>query len=252
MPLLKGGICCIYLCFMDSSLIYSIGIPILVMGLIFFFMLRYKKKEPLTYAEYFLKDKNPNYLHVLGAKRIIPEDGDSFDIFEHFVFDANQLRFIKGEGQRGKDLDLDSEFVKRNLRFLGEKLNVRLELIKQGNEENLDDEHSEILKIYRFDDDQSDTEVYDELDNNNITFIKRNLTNRDRFTMIICRHGRELKRYEMKGDSEYFFKSIYLDNRLWFCFLYRKQRGVYNSGVGLCILNYETGELVYDGLVRPS
>lgn len=248
MPLFKGGICCIYLRRMDYTLIYSVGIPVIGTGLIFFFVIRYKRKEPLTYAEHFLRDKNPRYIHILGAKRIMPDEGDSYDIFEHYVFDLDELKFTKGEGQKGKSLDIGSEFVKRNLKLLEQKLNTQLEFDHSSKNEY--DENG-ILKIYKFDDDQSDTEVYDELKNDNLTFIKRHVLNRERFTMILCRHGKELKRYEMKGDSDYFFKILYFENRLWLSFLYSKVRGVYSTGMGLCILNYETGDLVYDGLVRP-
>jgi hypothetical protein len=235
---------------MDPSIIYSIGLPIVIMGIILFIILRYKKFEPLTYPEFFIKDRNPKYLHVLGAKRIMPDEGDSFDIFEHYVFDLDELKFIKGEGQKGKDLNLQSEFVKRNMQLLGEKLNTRLELVQHN--EDYDDKEDGLLKIYHFDYDQSDTEVYDDLKNDNLTFIKRHSTNRDIFTMILCRHGKEMHRYEMKGMCDYFFKCLYFENRSWICFLYNKERGIYSNGIALCILNYETGDMIYDGFVKPG
>ena len=235
---------------MDFSLLYSIGIPVVFAGLIVFFVFRFKKYEPLTYPEFFLRDKNPKYLHVLGAKRIMPDEGDSFDIFEHYVFDIDELKFTKGEGQKGEKLNLESEFVKRNLQSLSYKLNTQLEFMKP-NEDDDDKEH-ELLKIYRFDDNQSDTEIYDDLRDDNLTFIKRHVLNRGRFTMVLCRHGKEIRKYEMKGISDYFFKTIYFENRIGICFLYSKQKGIYSTGIALCILNYETGELIYDGFVRPG
>lgn len=231
---------------MELGTILSIIAPIIAVGVFMYFMIRHKKNEPITYAEFFLKDKSNRFLHILGAKRIMPDEGDSFDIFEHYVLDLNELKYTRGGSQRGKDLHLESDFVKRSMADLSQKLNTSLGFIMP--EEDYDDEESGLLKVYRFDADQSDTEVYGEMSNDNLVFINEG-NDTGRFSMIVHRNGRALKKHLMKGMNDYFFKTIYLEDRLWLCFTYRKQKTLLNTGMAVCIIHYETGELIFDGFV---
>ncbi len=220
---------------------------VLMAAIVFFVLLR-KKYEPLTYAEFFLKDKGGAFIHILGARRIMPENGDSFDIFEHYVLDLHLLKFTKGGSQRGKNLDLRSEFVKRSTTDLSLKLNAPLEFEKL--KEGYDEEEDGLLKVYRFEQVQSDTEVYEPMSPDCLVFVEQG-DEQDHFNMSVYRGGQLLKKHAMRGMSDYFFKTIYVDEKGWLCFLYRKQK-LTLSGMAVCILNYQSGELVFDDFVRPS
>lgn len=224
-------------------------LPVLVMGVIFWILFKYKKNEPLTYAEFLLKDMNGQFIHILGARRVMPEQGDSFDIFEHYLFDLQQMKMIKGDSQRGKTLDLKSEFVKRSMDRLSAMKGCRLafEWPKEGHDVERDD----LLKVYRFDEVQSDTEVFEPIHPDCMVFIDRG-DDGDHFLLNIYRNGNKLATHQMKGMSDYFFKTIYLPERSWVCFLYRKQNMALRSGMALCILNYDSGEMIYDGFVKPD
>jgi hypothetical protein len=234
---------------MDFSGIIITLASIAAVGLFVFFAIRGKKREPLTYVEFFLKDKNQRYLHIFGGHTYMPDDGDSFTVFEHYVFDVHLLKFIKGLGQRGNDLHLQSEFVKRSIKNLSEKLQVPLAYILPA--DGYDEEEDGLLKVYRFDSYQSDTEVIEELDKDCLIFITYG-ENRERFSITIARHGRQLAKHNLQGMSDYFFKTIYLEEKNWLCFTYRKQKSVLLGGMAVCIINYETGALVFDGFVRPQ
>lgn len=233
---------------MDWTLIYTVGGSLAFMFLLFFFLFWRKKNEPLNHAEFFLKDVNPNYIHILGARRIMPEDGDSFDIFEHYVFDISLMKYTKGGSQRGKNLDLKSEFVKRSLEQLTQKLNTKL--VFQPRNEDDDEEENGLLKVYHFEQVQSDTEVYEPLSPDCMVFVEAG-DERDHFSLSIYRNSQLMKEHAMRGMSDYFFKTIYVDEKSWVCFLYRKQV-VTRSGMAICIINYTSGEMIFDGFVQPS
>lgn len=233
---------------MDWSIIYSVGGSVAFAAVLILFLFWWKKKEPLNHAEFFLKDVNPNYIHILGARRIMPEDGDSFDIFEHYVFDISLMKYTKGGSQRGKNLDLKSEFVKRSLGQLSQKLNTKLVFQPRGKE--YDDEENGLLKVYRFEAVQSDTEVYEDLNPNCMVFVEAG-DDRDHFSLSIYRDGQLMRKHAMRGMSDYFFKTIYIDEKNWLCFLYRKQIAT-RSGMAICIINYNSGEMIFDGFIQPS
>ncbi len=233
---------------MDSTTLLSIFIPVTAVGVMIFILFKFKKYEPLTYTEYFMKDQDGPYLHILGARRIMPDQGDSFDIFEHYVLDYEQLKFTKGGSQRGKNLELGSEFVKRSLAQLSQKLNHAFVFVKR--KEGFDEEKDGFIKVYRFDEVQSDTEEFDQMSPNSLVFINRG-DEANHFSVILYRDGRELARHGMRGLSDYFFTTIYLEDKSWLCFLYRKQR-LARSGMAVCILNYDTGALIFDGFVQPA
>jgi hypothetical protein len=222
----------------------SIGTVVLFV----FFAIRRKKTEPLTYVKFFLKDKNQRYLHILGGKTYMPDEGDSFTVFEHYALDLNSLKFIKGESQRGNDLELESEFVKRSLASLSQKLQGSLQFILPP--QNFDEEEDGLLKVYRMDVFQSDTEVAKELNKDHIIFTSHGES--ERFTLTLTRHGKQVAQHNMRGMSDYFFTTIYLKHKPWLCFTYRKQASIFLNGMAICIINYQTGELVFDGFVRPT
>lgn len=226
---------------------------LLFTGALFAFLMSRKKREPLTFIEFFLKDKNPKYLHILGARRMMPEDGDSFDIFEHYVFDLSQLKFTKGGSQRGEKLDLKSEFVKRSVATLSQKLNDTLVFdmtSKAVDNEDDDDCNEVVLKVYHLKTTQSDTEVLEEMNPNRLVFVTHS-DGGGPFKMLIYKNDQELGQHLMRGMSDYFFKSLYIRDKNWLCFSYRKEE-TFTSGMALCIINYSTGELVFDGFIQPS
>jgi hypothetical protein len=233
---------------MDLTSVLIIVGSFLFTGGFIWILVRHNKMEPLTFAEYFMKDKSGSFIHILGARRIMPENGDSFDIFEHYVLDLQELKFTKGGSQQGKNLDLRSEFVKRSMAQLSQKLNVTLSFVQV--KEDFDDEQDGYLRVYRFDAVQTDTEVIDSIHPDCLVFVDKG-DEADHFSMLIYRGGNLLKRHEMRGMSDYFFKTIYFDDRNWLCFLYRKQK-VARSGMAVCIINYETGAMIFDGFVQPT
>lgn len=89
-----------------------------VMGLVTFFTIR-RAREPwrrrLTWMPAMVPDENGRFLHIFGAERISPEDGDSYDIFHHRLFDTRSFTILQGASQKGSDLELDSPFVDRSL-----------------------------------------------------------------------------------------------------------------------------------------
>lgn len=232
---------------MDINVLLSVLVPIPVLAVVFFIVMKRKKREPLTYAEFFINDASGKYIHILGARRVMPENGDSFDIYEHYLLDMQTLKLIKGDSQRGKSLDLKSEFVKRSMANLSALTGIQLKMVQPNN--NFNHEADGLLKVYRFDQVQSDTEVFDPIEGDSLVFIDQG-DEADHFSMNLYRHGNLVKSHRMRGLSDYFFKTIYVEEKNWVCFIYRKQVAGLLSGMAVCILNYENGELVMDKFVR--
>lgn len=234
---------------MEVGTILSIVIPIMVMAIMFFIMIKYKKSEPLTYVEFFMKDKSGPYIHILGARRVMPDEGDSFDIFQHYLFDYEKLKMIKGESQRGKNLHLQSEFVKRSMAKLSGMTGTKLEFVPA--KDGFDDDEDGLLKVYRFEQVQSDTEVFEPIQPNCLVFVDQGDA-ADHFNLNVYREGVLLATHRMRGISDYFFKTVYLEEKSWVCFLYHKQTATLRSGMAVCIVNYTSGEMIFDGFVKPD
>lgn len=237
---------------MQNTLFILIGFAAF-MGGFMFLLFRWKRREPLTYINFLFADpQHPRYIHLIGPVRVMPDDGESFDIFHHLLFDTEQKKFISGGHQRGKDIELRSPFVQRSLEQLRAATRCDLQLPGKDLEEGFDEDHQPqdaVFSIYQFEDIQSDTETLPSMKPDSLVFIKQTQRNGEYFRLLVYRNGRELQAYTVHGMHDYYFRSIYLHDRKWFCFTYRKQKDLM-GGMGLCILDYESGVMIFNDFIR--
>ncbi|HTF02435.1 MAG TPA: hypothetical protein VK826_00355 [Bacteroidia bacterium] len=222
----------------------------------------------ITYVDTFCRDKSySDILHVFGAIRIMPDEGDSFDIWRHAVIDVNTFEVINGLQQRGNEFSVKSPFAERCLKHMSEKMNRQLELdLKEKKEE--DDEAAwsddyvpepdgpdfedgcEIMITDR-DSSDSDTAEPKKLPKNGLVFTKNNIGDRERFTVELYKGGRSVVSHQMQGLPDYFRKALLLRAPSRLYVTYRKE-GYWgmSGGMALFVLDMNTGEMIHDGYIR--
>ena len=234
----------------------------------------------ITYTPYFKKDKNyPELIHVFGADRVMPEDGDSFDIWEHRVINMADFSVTKGIKQRGNDFDIKSGFAKRALEDMAKKMNRNLAFDKSKTDEEDDDSdyssdsEEENDSDYSFDSEDeteeteyeapvknqfrveeresgdSDTAVLPKLPKDGIVITMIKSSERERFSVELFRHGQSIKSHLMKGMGDYFRHEIYYPEKNQIVMTCRKENWLGSGGMGFYVLNTETGEMVFDGFI---
>ncbi len=240
----------------DWSFWVSILVGILFSaGLFLFFYLR-KRSEPLTFIQFFVPDGGGRFLHLFGANRVMPENGDSFDIWHHRLFDLEALSFISGEKQRGNDLELNSPFVKRSVESLSRQLGCKLSLGTPAEEvddqDNPDENDQYALRSERpplllVDGTETDT-VNQKMLPPDCVVVTKVSSEPERFRISVRQNGRELGSHLVPGDPEYFGKVVWVSGKPWMVMTYRRIIQI-RSGMALLVFNYADGKLIFNNFI---
>ncbi len=77
-------------------------------------------------------DAKTGWLHVLGARRSMPEHGDAVDHWAHLMVEPRAARWLCGDSRVGGDLTLGDPTVARSLKRLQSALGWRPQLERGG------------------------------------------------------------------------------------------------------------------------
>lgn len=203
-------------------------------------------------VSYFIADEKYPVFHILGAEYVMPDEGESYEVYKHYIFSQHTLKFEMLSKQQGKGIDLESPFIKRSLEGFAAKYNetLRFGLHAVSNEFTVLRSAGKIDPVFTLhytNWQKSDTEVAPKLDNNCLVFEKRSES--DLFNLTLRKGGREVATHKMRGLPDVAFFGFIDSTTMRLYFTYLKKRGL-KYGVGLCVLQYETGELVFDEFVR--
>jgi hypothetical protein len=213
----------------------------------------------ITYLEYFNQDKNYSELiHVFGARRVMPEDGDSFDIWHHIIINTTDFSITKGINQRGNEFSIKSNFAQRALEEMSRKLNRNLafdftaeeqELAQYESEEELVFPTQESIEVILIDSLDTDTGELPKLPLNGIVLTTYKNFSAPRFTVQLYRNGVSICSHSLKGDPDYFRKSVFYPQNQTIVFSYRKEMSAAIGGMAFFALNMSNGELLHDGFI---
>jgi hypothetical protein len=118
----------------------------------------------ITFIEWMGRDLTyPDLLHVFGAIRVMPDEGDSFDIYRHSVIDLNTYAVTNGLQQRGTDFSIKSEFVKRCIAQMSAQMNRKLKVLPEEAAKPVYQVHTE-TQIEEDSDDDSDDDTDDDFE----------------------------------------------------------------------------------------
>lgn len=237
---------------LDTILIIVLSIGL--MGAIFLAAYFVVKARPLTCALFVIQDKTQPLIHILGYESVMPDDGDSFEIYKHFTFHRYTKKFELLAKQRGTGLDLESNFVKRSLDAYYEKNKVRLEFGKAAEKDAFTflsepAEGDPVFEIYQIHHSTSDTQVASEIKPDALLFTRYFDHGFGKFTLTVQRNGKQLATHHLEGNPEFYLMG-FCDNRTkTLIFTYGKQKYL-KVGMGLCVINYLSGAMEFEAFVR--
>lgn len=194
----------------------------------------------LTYTPYFGADKNyPELIHVFGADRRMPEDGESYDIWHHRLIDTKDYSVVHGIKQTGNDFNIRSPFAQRALEEMSKKLNRDLVFNLKPAEPPVNFHFRDSL--------DSDTDVLPELPENGILITTYKTSALQRFSIQLSVDGKRKKAHLLDGHCDYYRKSVLLKEKNQLITTYRKEsRGGLVGGMAFYVLDLASGELVKD------
>lgn len=220
----------------------------------------------LTFVDTVCRDAfHKDILHVFGAIRVMPEDGDSFDIWRHCVIDLNSFAVINGLQQTGNDFSIKSPYAQRALEhmaaLMGRQLAFAAKKEESDDEDMYDDDYVappegpdleencevEITDLKRYD---SDTAEPQKRIRNGLVFTEMNFGERERFSLEVVKSGATMASHLLNGDPDYFRHVLYLRERNQLLITYRKTGWMGAGGMAFIVLNYGTGEKAFDGYLR--
>lgn len=109
-----------------SSIGWYVGLAIVSSGAIAYVARALGRRAaaslPLTRVTHLVPDASGSWMHVFGARRLMPEHGDSSDLWCHMMVEPRTGRWVHGASAPGADLDLDSPFVDRSMAVLATAL----------------------------------------------------------------------------------------------------------------------------------
>jgi hypothetical protein len=212
-----------------------------------------------TYVECAVQDGNhPALFHLFTAHRVMPEDGDSYDIWTAWLFDSENLSFIKGVSQHGESFSLKSAFAMRALEDLKLKTGKALgwASVKEDfdSDEEQDAYESELerkkIKIADVGAYASDTDELPKMPDSGLVFSKGESFSRPFFTLQVRRNRVALSETKMQGDCNYFRHVFRLDNPSRVLFTYRKSGfGNLVNGMAVCIVDMTSGQTIFDDFI---
>lgn len=223
----------------------------------------------ITFIEHFCRDAQyDDILHVFGAIRVMPDEGDSFDIWRHSVIDLNNYSVTNGLQQRGTEFSIKSAFAQRCIEHMSEKLNRKLKPAEkkvdsdEDDEKYMDDDYVEPepefaqlednceLPVTELDQNDSDTSEPKKLPKMGLVFTKNNIGDRDRFTVQLYKSGRGLDVHQMSGMSDYFRHVLWRRRTNRIIVTYRKTNWVGTGGMAFFVLDATTGMLLHNDMIK--
>lgn len=218
-----------------------------------FFRDLFSKK--ITYVEYFRSDRNyPELIHVFGARRIMPDEGDSFDIWRHCVVNAMDFSVTVGIEQRGNEFSINSGFAKRALEEMAKKMNRNLAFAAEKNEDDDDDEpvtpKRSTVKFYLRDSNDTDTAELPKTPKDGVVLTTFKTEVREGFSVQPYSKGLPLQSHTLTGMCDYFRHAIFYPERNQLIVTYRKEKmGGTNGGMAFYVLDMNDGALLCDKFI---
>ncbi|MCK6641107.1 MAG: hypothetical protein L6Q81_13585 [Bacteroidia bacterium] len=222
-------------------------------------MLKALFRRKQTYVEYAVQDGNhPALFHFFTAHRVMPDDGESYDIWTAWLFDSDTFTFTKGISQIGESFSIKSAFAARALEDLKAKTGKALSWSKIreefDSEEEQDAYESEIergkIRIAEISSLASDTDELPKLPDTGIVFIKGQRFSREIFTIQVRRNRVIVRETPMRGMCDYFRHVFRLENPSRVLFTYRKSGyGDLVNGMAVCIVDMSSGETIFDDFI---
>jgi len=235
----------------------------------------------ITFIEWMGRDATyQDILHVFGAIRVMPDEGDSFDIYRHSVIDLNSYSVINGLQQRGTEFSIKSEFAKRCIQQMSQQMNRQLkpllkaENIEQEEEVEVEDQNEnpeDLLRIFDIqtktveedpfednceiavvdrDSHESDTSEAKKLPGTAIIFTKNKVGDRERFLLRLRRSGRDCSDHQMSGMPDYFRYVLHLKQSNRIVATYRKEGAFGTGGMAFFVLDANSGELLHNDYIK--
>jgi hypothetical protein len=206
-------------------------------------------KRRITYIEQLVRDENPRFLHLFCVHTVMPDEGESFHIYVHHLFDTERKMITVGEKQRGESLQLDSPFVTRSMEKLSQAMKTILSLKRNEDDDEENDSSSKYEtnprpKVLLRDGKATDTEKPKSPPKDGLLFTDYG-DDSCKFTLEIFRTGRCIASHNMTGRPDYFFKKVWLAEKEQLIFTYRKG-GWAMGGMAIAVVNFRNGELMMD------
>ncbi|MCU0432125.1 MAG: hypothetical protein MUC87_01570 [Bacteroidia bacterium] len=231
-------------------ILFSVLIAVITAAVVRLFV----KKHPLTSVMYFMADKQQPVFHLLGYERIIPDDGDSFDVYKHYLYHLHTGKFELIAKQRGTGLDLRSDFVKRSLTGYASKKRITLEFGKHAETNGFTFLHPKQstdpeFEIYHEDSRRSDTELPPQYSPNALIFTRYTEHGVGLCTLVIRINGRTTQECKLNGAPDLECFGFYDNSRKRLFMLYLRSKYV-TVGAGMLVIDYAEGKLMSDEFVR--
>ncbi len=223
----------------------------------------------ITFVQVLTRDENyDDILHVFGSVRVMPDEGDSFDIWRHSVIDLNSYQITNGLQQRGNEFSMKSAFAKRCIEQMSAQLNrnlkpsVKEESSDDDDEEFADDNYSEPepefanlddnceLPVTDIDQNDSDTAEPKKLPRTGLVYTKNNIGDRERFKLQLHRSGRGMDVHQMNGMADYFRHILWLRKSNRIVGTYRKENWIGGGGMAFFVLDANTGGLLHNDMIK--
>ncbi len=222
-------------------------------------MLRRLFKSKQTYVECAVQDVNhPALFHFFAARRMMPDDGDSYDIWTAWLFDSDSFTFTKGISQIGESFSLKSPYAARALDDLKSKTGKALSWSKEreefDSEEEQDAYEGEVerrkIRIVDISANASDTDELPLLPDAGLVFIKGQRFSGEIFTLQVRRNRVAIFETQMHGMCDYFRHVFRLENPSRVLFTYRKSGfGNLVNGMAVCIVDMTSGQTIFDDFI---
>lgn len=217
----------------------------------------------ITYIEALTRDAQyQDILHVFGAVRVMPDEGDSYDIYRHSIIDLNSYEVTNGLQQRGNEFSLKSAFAKRCIEHMSQVLNRKLVPVVKKEEDDSDEEEIEVAEEFEnledncelpvTDVDSSDTDTGEakKLPRTGLVFMKNSIGNRERFLVQLYKSGIAMEQHQMSGVADYFRFVLYLKSTNRIVVTYRKESWIGTGGMAFFVLDASTGSLLHNAEIK--
>lgn len=217
----------------------------------------------LTFLEHVGRDQNyPEIVHVFGAIRVMPDEGESFDIYRYCIIDLNTYEVTNGLQQRGNSFSIKSAFAKRAVDEMSARLNRRLALKEK--EVRYDEEGDEIEEKADFPDleencefpvaegrsDDSDTDEPKKLPRTALYFQKNNIESHERFKLQLIKGNVGMQEHQMHGMHDYFRYLLRFKDSGKLLGTYRKENWMGSGGMAFYVIDLHTGDLLHNGMLK--
>lgn len=221
-----------------------------VVALLVWVLLRAARRAPLDCVAHLIPDKGGRYFHLFGTRTYMPDDGDSFGVWHHLLFDSKTRTFLSGANQKGEDLHLDSPFVERSMAQLSEAVGAPLAFDRHAAKSDDGTKRALGLPITHRDGGSTDTEQPEPLPAD--AFVVWALGNSPaRFALELRRGGATKGRWSFPGTANFLALRKLPDKLLLLTYLRETMDGT-RVGAGMAILDPETGGTFMDDFVRTG